>query len=79
MKKKTGYLNVGTGEPIQLTTVVDEIKRRLYREDVKISLSNDHKSILFADTTKMNDMGLTLESEIIDVIEQLILKLRKIN
>ena len=75
-KKVTGYLNVGTGNAIQLGSIVEEIKRILNREDVELRLSNNHKSILFADTTKLNTMGLNLKSEIIEVVEQIISRIK---
>jgi nucleoside-diphosphate-sugar epimerase len=75
-KKVTGYLNVGTGNAIQLGSIVEEIKRILNREDVELRLSNNHKSILFADTTKLNTMGLSLKSEIIEVVEQIISRIK---
>jgi nucleoside-diphosphate-sugar epimerase len=75
-KKVTGYLNVGTGNAIQLGSIVEEIKRILNREDVELRLSNNHKSILFADTTKLNAMGLNLKSEIIEDVEQIISRIK---
>lgn len=72
MKHATGYLNVGTGEAIQLGSIVEEIKRILNREDVELQLSNDHRSTLFADTSKLNNLGIILKSEISIIINQII-------
>jgi nucleoside-diphosphate-sugar epimerase len=72
LKNVTGYLNVGTGEAIQLGSIVEEIKRILKREDVQLQLSSDHKSTLFADTSKLETLGIILKSEISVIIDQII-------
>lgn len=70
-KKSTGIFNVAGGQPLKLFDVVQKIKSRLGRNDIKIVPLEKDTSHLSGNVDKLKKLGFTPKPDLDELLDQL--------
>lgn len=73
----TGIINIGTGIPIPLRYIVEKLMHFQKRTDLQIESTIDEPMDLYADVTKLNSIGLKLESKIDTLLMEMVRELHE--